>query len=260
MEALASGTAKTLEVDLTGASIYADATAASYRILDENGATVTATTPVSGYVAGADVATVVVTESENTLSIEATEGAREVLVTLSSATSTETVRVAYRLYQDSLLVVPTTSTVTLLMAEMLAEDMPGVTYWDAATSEDRVFALRAAYMRIGKLLLVDRSRSGWAAKQYAGYGFGGEGFRLFDLSPSEWQSMSAEFKKAMQMGQVAEANAILDTTTDMGGGSVRSIVIGESSRTFFQGGKAPISKGAMPYIGRFLAAGRVGRG
>lgn len=142
-------------------------------------------------------------------------------------------------------------------AEMIADTMIGLTGWASADEQTRIKALIAARDKIASLLLRDGSSSD---KDLAGYGFYSSGaFRLADLTVSEWDSTSASLKHAVRQAQVAQANWFLDPQSAQQD-NVRSIVIGESSRTFFQGPKIPLAPQAMRILGRFLAPARVVRG
>lgn len=263
MNSYPSASAVQVIIDLSSVALESPTTA-TYRVLDEEGIELLASAAVSGYTAGDTEATVVVDVLENTLADGATFGAREIQVVLSNGTSTETVRSSYRLYANAILQVPKNSFMTLTMAEMLAEEVVGLSYWTTADEDSRTKCLLHAFTRLSVLLARDTTKY---ARDYAGYDsdFAGHGmssgsvFRIADLSVSEWDATSPEFKRAFRLAQLVEVDNMLNPGS-ASDGNVRSIVIGESSRTFFIPTKSPASLPAMKYLARFLASPRVGRG
>lgn len=262
MDTLTSGSSKSLTFDLGAAEF--NITAVSYRVNDENGVELVPSTPVPGWTTGSLEAVFSIDGTVNTLPDGSHRGAREVIVRFTDGTTSLESRQSYVLVLGAILRIPETSFVTLTMAEMLAEEVVGLGGWANADEMTRIKSLLAARDKIASLLLRDVGRmatdSAGYDSDYAGYGLtSGSTFRLDDLSLSEWDATSPQLKRAVRLAQLAQADWFADPQSGQSD-NVRSIVIGESSRTFFQGVKTPLAPKSMRYLGRFLAPGRIVRG
>lgn len=137
--------------------------------------------------------------------------------------------------------------------------VPGTTAWMASTEDDRVAAMIEARLRICSFQFRD---------VVTGQSYMSEGSTIGDLSlvtPVEFKSLSARFRKALQLAQIAEAVEILgggDKSTSFRRSGLTSQTIGETQETYRT--SAPLdlrlSKTALNYLGPYISLNqRIGR-
>ena len=193
--------------------------------------------------------TIVVARELNVLADDEKRAARVLRVVLDTQNGSLTKTFMYAIESEQRLVIMDNSFMTLGTAEFIALDMPGasdVTGWNAATSDQKLAALTAAYRRLtsipmkfrvidpettidawSKLVLPDLadtvriSREGWTeiTKDY------------FD------ETFPDRFKAALKRAQLIEANDLLlgDTVGDKLRANIISETIGERSYTLRDG-------------------------
>lgn len=244
-------------VDAVGALI--NATAVSYRLLNEAGAVIVGATVVNPFVAGSEDVTIATSSANNTLT-GVTRGLRVLELTLTTAAGPRLVEQSYLIETLEPLVVPDESFQTLKQAELLGVSMPQIPSWELASRDARVAALIQARLHIAALAY----RFTFADDQsHLEPEFGVSDLKL--LSTAEFNELSDEFKVALKRAQVFEADDILAGTTTLEGkrrAGLLSETIGESSMMFRSGRRPNYSTGdrATRVLAKYLVRGlRIGR-
>jgi hypothetical protein len=235
---------------------------ASYRVYDETGSTIVASTPL---VLGTDAesAEITVQAADNALGGKARSYRTiEVLVTLASG---EKKRFTGAYLLEGLVPeeIPATSFQTYESAMMVASMLTDVAGWSLADEDARKKALREAHFRIN-LLRFDLVE----ATEFPDFpsvdalAFKGQ---VGGMSLSEFNALPEEFLQALREAQVIEADAVLgggnslaaELNTLREAGVVQHLV-GESSVTFNKTtvAKKSASRRALERLSRFIDHGR----
>ena len=233
---------------------------ASYRVYDQDGVDLIASTPYA-FTPGTDTeATITVGAVHNTLN-----GATRLMrvVELKMATDDATIysnSVTYVIESNSLLTVPENTYQTYEQAQLVAMDIATLTGWDAATDRARRAALVEAYHKIGKL----RFRVGYEDWQSRITGTQ-EVPDVNSLTLSEFNALPADFIAALRRAQVAEADSVLggNTTQDLRKDGLMSNSVGEVSQMYRPGKPLtlPVSSRALQFLTGYVKYGmRSGRG
>jgi hypothetical protein len=119
-------------------------TALSYRVLDEEGAEVQASTPIVGFSPTATKISIAVSSATNTLAT-GTIGFRRVELTVVSPLGQFKLTSDYLLEAEQMFVIPTNSFMTYETALVVARQVTPLNGWDVATPETRKFALFRAF-------------------------------------------------------------------------------------------------------------------
>lgn len=149
---------------------------------------------------------------------------------------------------------------TLQSAIMFADDIPNTYGFDDADDGDRVSALKQAYLNISNLRFQhtpadSMSRIGGTLRVN----------RIDELTKSEFNDLPSEFRQALKLAQIAEADTILggDPIDDMRQSGLMSKTVGESSQMFRPGTpmKLPISRRAYGLLKKYIVKNStIGRG
>jgi hypothetical protein len=244
-------------VDADGQSIVA--TAASYRVLNEEGGVVQGPASLTPWAGSETEATVTVTAGNNGLGAGVMRGLRRVELTLTTATGTKLIEDAYTIEPTEPFTVPTNSFQTYGKALLTGSLMPKMSAWDSSSRADRISALLAARDNLCKLSYK------WEAlldpMQYIEPEF--VAHRLDLLTNEEYLALPEEFRAALEKAQLVEANHLL---TDIGTGTVAgqtakmreaglfSMTTGESSNMFRPGKpmRHAVCEDALRVIGRYV--------
>lgn len=155
--------------------------------------------------------------------------------------------------------------VTLEAAEALARDMPELRAWHQNTEEQRAAALINAYTRLKRIQLricrpelLDEHHSEMAASEHGRWCNMETVIRpgVWDeLTVDDFLDLPRDFRRALRMAQIAEANEILtnDPLQARHRAGVISETVGESS-VMLRGGKLQIgiSDTALRYLGGYV--------
>lgn len=252
--------AVTVTVDLVDeAGAPYDATAVSYRVLNEAGTVIVNPTVVNPWVSGSPSVTVTVPSGSNALLVDTKRGLRVVEFTLTTAAGTRLLTDTYLIEAIEPLTVPDNTFQTLAAAELLATELPKLDGWSAAARADKVAALMQARIDISALPF----RYTFAdPMSHVEPEFGVDDLKL--LSEAEWNALSDEFKTALYRAQVYQANDILggDPYEARRRQGLMSETIAESSMMFRPGTplKMPVCERAMRELSKYLVRrARVGR-
>lgn len=261
-------------IDSTGAKIT-NASAASYRVLDELGTEVQALTAVSGFVANAAQAVITIASALNQLPpAPATPPPGIYPLAVAQLRSMRVVEVhfttpagniqAEALYSITALgaaqlqlMVNSFQTYEEALLETFA--MPSLSGWEASSRQQRVQAMSEAYLRLTKLgYSVPHAYS--IDSPPAGAGLWPVRF----IPPSYWQIMQPAqfnlyaplFRQCLRRAQVAESNIILggDPIQQRRDDGLMSESIGESSMMFRPGKpiQLPVSRDAARYLQNYI--------
>lgn len=160
--------------------------------------------------------------------------------------------IAYALVPRERLVVGLNSFQTLRQAYLSAMSVPNTTVWNTATEDDRIAAMIEARLRICSLRFRDVT---------VGQSYLGESKSIGDLGrlpPREFSALTARFRKALCLAQIAEAEEIL------GGGDQSSLnrrnglvsqTIGETQEIYRSAKPVDmqVSKTALRYLSPFIS-------
>lgn len=266
-------------IDLTdGAGNAISPNTAQYRVLDQDGVELVASTSVVGFIAGDSQATVTVPANKNVVGVGRTREIRSVEIICVSDDFTVSVGKVYAIELAEPLVAGLNSCQSYTQAQLTALDMPSLTAWNAASEVDRVAALIDAREHIVQLnfnLLNSNVNFGQDSLQYVPEGqyessyvarnslfiFNGN---LAILTPEQFSKLPERFKKALRQAQVAEAEHILSGS----GVDVRrqsgliEESIGESTQKFRDSKPVdlPVCRRALGYLSYFVTFNkRIGR-
>jgi hypothetical protein len=253
MDRFPVGATVTLEipfVDFNGEAVTP--TAVTYTVIDENDAILAGPTVIAPpYV---DAATVVINGALNTPA-----GARMIELQITTAQGPLTADATYEIRSNRRLTVLTNSFQTYLQAQLIANQMPALIGWAAATEDQRTFALEEAYARLTSFAYLIRYPEYVDAQNIISVGY------PYHITPQMWPVMTLShfgfyplnFRTAIAKAQVVEANAVLtsDPIRDKIHSGLASEAVGESKMVFRQGVRKidmGISRDAMRLIQNYL--------
>lgn len=205
-------------------------TAVSYSVFDENGTLIVGPVALSGPYT--DTADIIVAAAYN-----ASVGARQIEVKMTTATGDSYVDARYQLQDGSTRLVLLKNTFqTLIQALLTANDMVNVSSWVEADENQQIAALVEAYYRLTRFAYLIK----WP--EYVDT----QNIYLQDMhariTPQMWPVMTpalfapypVQFQAALKKAQIVEANAVLigDPVADKRRSGVQSETIGESKMTF----------------------------
>lgn len=194
-------------VDDVGLPIQA--TAGSYRVLDQDGAVVVNTTAAPNPT-GLEELSIAVPAVSNTLVAPAVQALRVLELTLTTATGTKLLTAHYLIEALEPLVVPDNSFQTLSQAEFRGASMPRLTAWEGAGRADRIAALIQARLNIAQLrfrqYFYDDQTHDIVPWTYPA--------DITQLTASEFNSLDPVFVDHLRRAQVFEADEILIPVTD----------------------------------------------
>lgn len=235
--------------------------AVAYRIVDDEGVEILARTPVATFVAGSPSVLISIPATLNSVPEDRNAVAREIQLDLTvagGASATVPMDTSYRLVPRERLSVPKTSLLTRSGADLLALDMVNLPWFTAAGDDQKTSALMQARINIGSLSF-HYDFSDWQSR----VGGSLDLQSIDDLSDSEWASLDAGFRDALQRAQLVEADDLLNGSLERqhAASGVVSIVVGESSRTYRAGvlSRQVVCRRALDILARYLAAKRIGR-
>jgi hypothetical protein len=240
MDRFAVGAPVTVEityVDYNGVAVTP--TAVSYTLLDETDTVLDGPNVIAGPYT--TKATITIAGGFNSPA-----GARQVELKMTTAAGAEIYADAtYEVRAEKRLVALTNSFQTYLQAQMLANSMPRLTGWAAATEDQRIYAMEEAFIRLTRFGYLIR----WPAIDT-------QNVLTMDvparITPQMWPLMTADlfdvyptaFKDALNKAQVTEANAIL--VGDPVGAKIRAGILAETvgeSKMMFRSGIKPLNYG-----------------
>lgn len=224
-----------------------EASAASYRVVDEIGTEIIALTAVPAFAAGL-TATVTIGEGGGALPEGQPRGLRSVEFVFIIATGTSHVTEHFVVEQEETLIVGENSAQTLGQAFLTAYEVPELKAWDstAVTDDDRKRALIAAYDNLSNIVFTYEDADGVIIETEGG---------LADLTVAEFGELDAGLIAALKKAQVAQADLYLggDPIGEMRRQGIISHTIGEVSQ-FFRGAaplKLPVDPKAYRYIAKY---------
>ena len=222
------------------------ANAVSYRVTDQSGAEIVAST-VLDIESGTDTVELVLPGSANQLSEGASRELRVVSLSVTTDSGSETVVYRYLIRDEDSLRVMKNSFQTFSEAMLLATELVNMDAWDAASDSQKQAALIDAYRAICKLnfnYAFENDQARIVDKVWAPYD-------LSSISEAHFKAMDARFQAACSRAQVIEANARLGGTdvSNLRRDGLMSATVGEVSQMFRPG--KPLS---LPVCTRALEA------
>lgn len=242
--------------------------AATYRIADDNSTEIQASTsfdPTQNMLVIASELNQIGALDVNTLTAEQIDEVRlhearivEFELTLEDG-NIYPYDIVYTLVPRERLVVGFNSFQTLRQAYLSAMSVPNTALWSTASEDDRVAAMIEARLRICSFRFRDVT---------LGQSYLGEGQVIYDLSrlsPKEFLSLTARFRKALCLAQIAEAEEILgggDQANLLRRNGLISQTIGETQEVYRSGKPTDmqVSKVALRYLSSYISLSqRIGR-
>lgn len=234
----------------------------SYRVIDQDGVEKVPLTVIAGYVSGHISVEVTVPAGIN--AVTAPRELRVIELQLSIDGNIVMLNEIYIVQAADPLVPGVNSYQTLAKAQLNATQVAVMSAWHAATANERISALIEARDHINQLSFRLGNSLG---QDNIAYSFESSSVLVGDLrllTEAQFNQLPEKFKRALELAQVVEADAILggDITADKRKLGLMAETIGES-KLMFQSGKPldlPISKRALgylkPYVSFTLRAGR----
>lgn len=148
---------------------------------------------------------------------------------------------------------------SLRQAYLTALSLPGTTFWNTASEDDRVTAMIEARLRICSLQFRDVTLGQAYLSEEKMVG------DLSRLSPSEFKELTARLRKALCMAQIAEAEEILSDGGEANSARRSGLIsqtIGETQDVYRSSKPIDmqVSKSALRYIGEYISLNmKVGR-
>lgn len=270
----------TLVVDLVdGAGNPLNANAVSYRVINQDGTELVATTPVSGFVADSAQATIVIPGNLNAVTAGNTREIRSVELYCVTDSGTVAFSRNYAVEVTDPLQIAVNTFQSFAQAQLTALDIPNITAWDAASDQQKIQALMDAREHVVQLnfnLLNSNVNFGQdqlafvPEGQYQSSYVARNSLFIFNgnlaiLNATQYNTLPEKFKRQLRLAQIVEANAILggeaDESKRMGG--VVEETIGESSQKFRTTGvplRLPVCRRALGYLSYYVTfAKRIGR-
>jgi len=225
------------------------ATAVTYRVLDAAGVELLAES-ATGFVAGDTEVAIAVPVALNTLPAGTYTDLRKVELKVVAADGTRTISELYAIETPDVLVEGVNSYQNYETAELGAMFTQPLEAWGMNDKFARISAMIEARDRIGRLSFVE-------VEAY-------DAFSINELTPAQFQSLSAALRTALRKAQIVEADFVLggsaiDHKRDQG---LMSETIGESSNMFRPGKplELPVSKRtARMLMGHITYALKIGR-
>jgi len=209
-----------------------DPVSAVYDVFDDEGVQLVSNGAVT-VAGGEDVLEVTVVAADNIIS--GSQGARTIVMTVTTATGAKRLHKSYMLEGVSFLAVPTESGMTLIQSDMLASNMAQsvLEVWEDTEMRRKTSGLREAWNRITRIPFLPWRDFEDVPDSTPVYIRKGD-FSLRNLTPEEWQSLPENFRKAVKRAQLIEAAVILDgdPTWDRRQDGLISKTVGESSEMF----------------------------
>lgn len=253
----------TLTIPLVTASgEVIDATAVQYRVIDQDEVELVAKVALATFAPGDAEVTITVDAAQNDLGL-ATRAVRSVELYVEGTGGTTLLTAEYVIEVASVLAVGVNSFQTFPNAVMIGFELPNLPGWNAASRQERMNALMAAYRNFGKLALRYVTEDTDPMTRV--------------IQPVEWNynditkmpqnvllQLPSEYLAALRRAQVYEADFLLggDEVGDIRRSGLMSATIGESSQ-FFRPAKpyeAAVCKRALKEVSRYLISSvRVGR-
>lgn len=257
MQTFLNATDVTLNIPLQDANGNALApTAVSYRVTDQSGVEKVASTPVASFTLGDTSVDLTIPALANT--VVSPREMRVVTLSLTVGGNTVVILDNYVVQLADPLVTGVNSFQSYQESLLTALEMASLTGWNAASVDERVNALIEARHHINQLSFsvlgttLDQSN--------IDYSFGSSTEYIGDLrnvTASQFVNLPVNFKRALQLAQVAEADAILggDATADKRRSGLLAETVGESKQ-MFQSGKPldlPVSKRAIGFLKSYVS-------
>lgn len=293
MEIYLAGTPVTLTVPLVdGNGNVLTVTSISYRVINQSGVELVATTPLTAYVSGAS-ATITLSSLVNTLDPVPTISSvsqvdtylvrevRTVEMFLNVGGNTTVLTSSYALQPLETLVVGINSFQGLALAELTALDIPNTPGWNNASERDKTAALIDARIHICQLnFWMLNSNVAWGQDNlnyvpegsymtpYATASGGGPfafNGNLALLTPAQFINLPGRFKTALCRAQIAESDSILggDLIGEKRRDGIVVDTIGDVKQMFRQSKPLdlPCSHRALEYLSQYVTfAKKLGRG
>ncbi len=165
--------------------------------------------------------TITVPASDNVLRAGELSAARILRVALQADAGIYRQSVGYIIEAESRLEILNNTFITFEAAEVLARDMPGLKAWNSATDDAKRAALINAYARLSRIQFRYRKprRESEIATLVRPYAWQRRYHEDLDVvirpgdwakhTPAEFLAMPADFRKALRVAQLTEANEIL---------------------------------------------------
>lgn len=236
-----------------------EATAVDYEVIDHLGTVLVARGALSGFTAPADEVIVTVSGANNALLSGEVRGGRTVRLYCTAAGGTVYLTSSYVIEAAEVLVEGDNSFQSLSRAELTAFGLANLPGWVSATRAQKVSAMLEAHRTICQL----RYRyvfDNWQDRVEKTFGVADMSL----LSPAEFVALPEEFRDALRLAQVVQAEDVLNgnpnaTLREEG---IMSQTVGESSQMFRPGKPVtlPICREAYKYLAKYVVTSvRVGR-
>lgn len=238
MQNFVPGTAVTLSFPLSDeAGNNIQPTAARWRLVDENQAELIAWANLVLPTPGQDEFSITIDGTNNALAPNALRGLRTIEVEVTDARGTIPLSQTYLLAASTSLIIGVTSWLTNGQAILIAQMLPRLDGWTAASEEARQIALVEAFRRLQRLPVYADRRAAQNSL-FATAGLFETGL-LLDMSPEGFANADPRFQDGVRRAQVLEADHILtvDPIAQMREAGIISMTVGESSN-FFRNQKA----------------------
>jgi hypothetical protein len=280
MNVFSAGTDVTMYVPLQDASgNLLNVTAVQYRVVDQNGSELVASTALDAFAPGSETADITVPAESNVLAAGSARDLRAIELTcVIDDVNTIVLHAAYAIQVADALVVGVNSFATFVQAHFAALSIPALDAWKAASEQEQTEALIEARSHIVRLNFAPlNSNINWGQDSlnfipegaYDTNYIGSSDMFMFNgslelLRPDQFAKLPSRFIEALIKAQVAEADYIL------GGGDIEKkrqdglIMdnIGESRQSFRQGKplQLPVCRKALGYLSYFVTfKQRIGR-
>jgi hypothetical protein len=203
---------------------------ASYRVLDEEGATLVDLRSVPyldpnggplGILIGADL---------NVLPVGAVRALRVVEVVAKTDAGTRLVTHSYVIEANEPLVLGVNSFQTITKAEFVAMDIPNLPGWAAADRAARAAAMIQARENLGQLRYRYRFDDNWMNYVMPEFAL----YSITTLTPEEYLGLPAPFRRNLERAQVIEADDLLnaDPVLEKRRAGIVSETVGDSTTSF----------------------------
>jgi len=245
MDVYRAGTQVTLSIPLTdiNGNILAPSSV-DFRVVDESGAEIVATTATS-FALGDSSVDVIVSAAHNTLSDGVLRGLRVIqLIITDDSGAVAYIDTPYLIELESTLVVLGNSYQTLHQAILNSIDIANIDYWLGATDQQRTAALVSAFHRIGKLRFSPYRGESGSTTDTASFDYADNDINCInELTLEQFNALPARFLACLNRAQIIEADSLLggDPVAKKREEGLMADSVGQSS-IMFRPGK-PISMG-----------------
>ncbi|TSP13949.1 hypothetical protein [Cupriavidus campinensis] len=264
MRAVPADTDVTIPVAFTDSGVPYVATAAAFKLLDENEVTLSsgdvalATDGLSG--------SVLVPAAQNTLAAGEASALRVLNVRANKeGGDTAVFQIYYSVVADERLLVGINSFQSLTVAHALTMQVANTEHWDKASDEDRIRAMIEARDRICRLRFDFSRVDEWDWFNRLSYANLFVPTDLSYLNAEQLLSLEPTFLRKLRMAQVVEANEILagpDSTENKRREGLTLDTIGNVKQMFRSSKplELPVSRRALAYLAGYVSLSlRVGR-